>query len=334
MKKIRIAQIGTSEYSHGCPVFRTLTECPDVFEIVGYALPENEREKFPEQVKAFEGYKEMTVEEILADESIDAVTVETEEIYLTKYAKMVVNAKKHLHMEKPGGLSLADFEEMVDTAEKNGTVFHTGYMYRYNPVIVPLLARIDKGELGDIISVEAHMSCLHPAPFRDWQNTFPGCGMMFFLGCHLIDLVYRIKGEPKAVHPFLGCSGMDGVHAPDNTVCVLEYESGPSFVKTADVERGGFLRRQLVVTGTKETVVIEPLERSLGGEMLTTGYRNITGEEWGADGERMACEPYHRYKNMMLGFASFVRGEAKNPYDYTYEKNVRRLVQKCCGLGE
>ena len=152
--------------------------------------------------------------------------------------------------------------------------------------------------------------------------------------CGACAMVYRIKGEPKAVHPFLGCSGMDGVHAPDNTVCVLEYESGPSFVKTADVERGGFLRRQLVVTGTKETVVVEPLEKSLGGEMLTTGYRNITGEEWGADGERMACEPYHRYKNMMLGFASFVRGEAKNPYDYTYEKNVRRLVQKCCGLGE
>ena len=80
MRKIRVAQIGTSEYSHGQPVFRTLTECPDVFEIVGYALPENEREKFPEQVKAFDGYKEMTVEEILADDSIEAVTVETEEI--------------------------------------------------------------------------------------------------------------------------------------------------------------------------------------------------------------------------------------------------------------
>lgn len=334
MKKIRIAQIGTSEYSHGCPVFKTLVDCPDVFEIVGYALPENEREKFPEQVKAFEGYKEMTVEEILADESIDAVAVETEEIYLTKYATMAVNAKKHLHMEKPGGLSLSAFIDMVNTAEKNGTVFHTGYMYRYNPVIVPLLERIDRGELGDIISVEAQMSCAHAEPCRVWQSTFPGCGMMFFLGCHLIDLVYRIKGEPKTVHPFLGCSDLDGNSVPDNTMVVMDYESGPSFVKTSDVERGGFLRRQLVVTGTKETAVIEPLERSLGGEMLTTGYRNITGVEWGADGERMVSEPYHRYKAMMLGFASFIRGEKKNPYDYEYERNLRRLVQKCCNLEE
>ena len=334
MKKIRVAQIGTSEYSHGRPVFRTLIECPDVFEIVGYALPENEREKFPEQVKDFDGYKEMTVEEILADDSIEAVAVETEEIYLTKYATMVVNAKKHLHMEKPGGLSLTEFINMVDTAEKNGTVFHTGYMYRYNPVIAPLIERIDRGELGDIISVEAHMSCVHPGPCRAWQSTFPGCGMMFFLGCHLIDLVYRIKGEPKQIFPFLGCSDLDGNSVPDNTMVVLDYESGPSFVKTSDVERGGFLRRQLVVTGTKETVVVEPLERNVGGEMLTTDVRCITDESWGADGERVRSAPYHRYKDMMLGFASFVRGEKKNPYDYEYERNLRRLVQKCCNLDE
>lgn len=331
MRRIRVAQIGTSEYSHGHPVFRTLTECPDAFEIVGYALPENEREKFPKQAAAFDGYREMTVEEILADDTIEAVVVETEEIYLTKYAKMVVNAKKHLHMEKPGGLSLSGFIEMVDTAEKNGTVFHTGYMYRYNPVIVSLIERIDKGELGNIVSVEAHMSCYHPDNFREWQNTFPGCGMMFFLGCHLLDLVYRIKGQPKSVHSFFGHSGLNGIDAPDNTMLVLDYESGPSFIKTADVERGGFLRRQLVVTGTKETVVIEPLEKNVGNDLLTTGYRSTSDESWGAEGERLVSEPYHRYKGMMLGFASFVRGERKNPYDYDYERNLYRLLHKSCG---
>ncbi len=334
MRRIRVAQIGTSAYSHGHPVFSTLTECEDAFEIVGYALPENEREKFPTQVAAFDGYREMTVEEILADDSIEAVVVETEEIYLTKYAKMVVDAKKHLHMEKPGGLSLPEFLEMVNTAEKNGTVFHTGYMYRYNPVIKPLLERIDRGELGDIVSVEAQMSCVHSDPFRAWQSTFPGCGMLFFLGCHLIDLVYRIQGEPKSIKTYVKESGKNGVMAPDYTLCVMEYERGASFVKTTDVECGGFLRRQLVVTGTKGTVVIEPLEKAFEGELLTTGYRSIASEDWNADGERQVSAPYHRYKDMMLGFASFVRGEAKNPYDYTYEKKLRCLLHKCCGLAD
>ena len=47
MKKIRIAQIGTSVYSHGANVIESLRKQSDIFEVVGYALPENEREKEP-----------------------------------------------------------------------------------------------------------------------------------------------------------------------------------------------------------------------------------------------------------------------------------------------
>ena len=61
MRKIRVAQIGTSKYSHGNEIFGAIKELDDVFEIVGYAFAENEREKFPEQVKEFDGYREMTV---------------------------------------------------------------------------------------------------------------------------------------------------------------------------------------------------------------------------------------------------------------------------------
>ncbi|MBQ9777732.1 MAG: hypothetical protein IJW22_02290, partial [Clostridia bacterium] len=73
MKKIKIAQIGTSKNGHGNAVFQTLVENPDIFEIVGYALPENEREKFPKCMPLFEGYREMTLEEVLNDPAIEAV---------------------------------------------------------------------------------------------------------------------------------------------------------------------------------------------------------------------------------------------------------------------
>ena len=122
MKKIKIAQIGTSKNSHGKPIFRTLTELSDVFEIVGYALPEGEREKFPAQMDVFEGYTEMTVEEILSDPEIEAVAVETEEIYLTKYALMVAKAGKHLHMEKPGGVELSDFRKLISILKEKSLV--------------------------------------------------------------------------------------------------------------------------------------------------------------------------------------------------------------------
>lgn len=72
MKKIKVAQIGTSKNSHGCSIWRRLLKHTDLFEAVGYAFPENEREKFPEEAKAFDGYREMTVDEILSDPEIEA----------------------------------------------------------------------------------------------------------------------------------------------------------------------------------------------------------------------------------------------------------------------
>ena len=150
MRRIRMAQIGTSRNSHGREIFATFASLSDIFEIVGYALPENERVLVPERMYVFEGYRELSVEEILNDPTIEAVSIETEEKYLTKYAQMAADAGKHIHMEKPGGQSLEDFERLIDTVKKNNTVFHTGYMYRYNPAVQEICERIKNGEIGEV----------------------------------------------------------------------------------------------------------------------------------------------------------------------------------------
>ena len=55
----------------------------------------------------------MTVDEILNNPEIEAVAVETEEIYLTKYALMVANAGKHLHMENQEVLTLPTLKNLL-----------------------------------------------------------------------------------------------------------------------------------------------------------------------------------------------------------------------------
>lgn len=200
MKKIKIAQIGTSTNSHGNFIFNSLKKQSDFFEVVGFSFPENERSKYPERMKDFEGYTELTVYEILNNPEIEAVTVETEECYLTKYALMAAEHGKHIHMEKPGGTLLSDFEKLINVVKKNGTVFHTGYMYRYNPYVIELMNKIKRGELGEIISVEAQMNCFHTKEQRNWLENYKG-GSLFFLGCHMIDLILQIKGAPKKIIP-------------------------------------------------------------------------------------------------------------------------------------
>ena len=78
MRKIRIAQIGTSSASHGNLKWRSINKQTELFDVVGYAMPEGEREKFPKHVAVFNTSREMTVEQILADPTIEAVAIVTE----------------------------------------------------------------------------------------------------------------------------------------------------------------------------------------------------------------------------------------------------------------
>ena len=329
MKRIKVAQIGTSKWSHGSGIWPTMANHPEVFELAGYALPENEREKFPDQMKCFEGYREMTVEEILSDPEIEAVAVETEEIYLTKYAIMVAKAGKHLHMEKPGGTSLADFEELVSILKEKKLVFSLGYMYRFNPKINEAIDRVKNGEIGKVCSVEAQMSCRHGEELRDWLKVFPG-GMTFFLGCHLIDLIYRIQGEPEEIIPLNCSSGFDGVSGDDIGMAVFKYKNGVSFLKTTACESGGFDRRRLLISGEDGSFEIRPLEQyAEGGEMFTTLYECF-GKEWSVPVTETRSELFGRYDKMMLNFAEMVRGK-ENPFTYDYELKLYKLVLRACG---
>lgn len=335
MKKIRIAQIGTSENSHGNAVFHSLKKQSDIFEVAGFALPEHEREKFSREMGEFEGYREMTVEEILNDHSIEAVAVETEELYLTKYALMAAEHGKHIHMEKPGGVGLADFTRLIERVRRNGTVFHTGYMYRYNPEIQRLFSRIEAGDLGEIVSVEAQMNCYHGDAIRKWMECLPG-GMMFFLGCHLVDLVLRLMGQPEEIIPFNMSTGLGGIPSVDFGMAVFRYPRGISFIKAADVETGGYAMRQLVVAGTKGTVEIKPLEM-LEGNVECDGqfaesctYR--TPGNWLDRGEKHVSPLFDRYDGMLRAFAEYVSGSRQNPYTLDYELKLYKTVLQCCGV--
>jgi predicted dehydrogenase len=204
-------------------------------------------------------------------------------------------------------------------------------MYRYNPYVIDLLEKAKDGTLGEIVSVDAQMSCWHQPEVRQWLEPLPG-GMMFYLGCHLVDLIYRLQGQPKEILPMNTCSGWDDVTSLDCGMAVFRYENGVSTAKTYAVERGGFARRQLVVTGKRMTVELNPLEWYVPGtpNLQTTRYIRYN-KKWLEWNEPEKLEPMNRYDPMMSGFAQIVRGERENPYTPDYELELFKLVLKACG---
>lgn len=338
MKKIRVAQIGLNRYSHGGDIFRTMKSMPELFEIVGIALVEDERETCQKQLWRVEGYPELTVEQILSDPTIDAVAVETDEIHLLKYAQMVADAGKHIHMEKPGSQDLAAFEKLIETVRKNKTVLHFGYMYRYNDYIENAVQCARNGDYGNVFSVELHMGRWDDAVCREWLGSFKG-GMMFYLGCHLIDIILRLQGKPLRIIPFNKATGRDGVNAEDFSFAVFEYPNGVSFLRASGAEVGGNKRRQFVICGSERTVEIAPLERTSTDNPSTVAEiytKRLYRQKLDEKGQFKTHEDWSshagRYDRMMQSFAAMVRGDMENPYTLDYELELFRTILECCGM--
>ncbi len=331
MSKLRIAQIGMG-HDHAVDIINTLKKLTDIFELVGLAIPEEENNKYQDKLAQHcQGIPRLSVDDIMQDPTIEAVAIETEEINLTDYAMLAAQHDKQIHMDKPGGFELSAFERLINLLKEKGLVFHLGYMYRYNRAVSRLLEEIQAGELGEIFSVEAHMDCRHVPEKRQWLDQFPG-GMMFFLGCHLIDLLVQIRGVPDRIVPFNRSTGVDGVTAKDYGMVVFDYPNGVSFAKTCAEEMGGFDRRQLVVTGSKKTVEIRPLEMFGNFKGIFTGVRTSTSEVWTDSGYHTNTPPVDRYETMMESFYKMAKGEKENPYTYDYELMVYKTVLRSCGV--
>ena len=175
------------------------------------------------------------------------------------------------------------------------------------------------------------MNCIQTRQTREWLGTFPG-GMMFYLGCHLIDLILQIQGMPERVLPLNKSTSIDGVKTQDFGMAILDYKNGVSFAKTNACELGGYARRQLVVTGSKGSIELKPFEMyGDNPEYLYTTKTEYYSANWGDMGISTNSDLYNRYDAMMASFAAMVRGEKENPYTYDYEFELYRTILKACG---
>lgn len=334
MRKIKVVQIGIG-HDHATSTLESLLRQPNVFDVVGFAVPESEETKFASSIAEYSDsgrVKKFTVEEALSLPELDAAVIETEEINLTKYALMAAKRGLHVHMDKPGGAELSEFKLLIDTLKQRKLVFSLGYMYRFNPKVIEAFKKIENGDIGEVYCVEAHMDCEHGASKRQWLAGLPG-GMMFFLGCHLVDIIYRLQGEPDEVIPLNCSTGFDGVTAEDYGMALFRYPHGASFAKTCANECGGFIRRQLVICGSKGTIEIKPFEVLTNErDLLYTKMRETySGEGWNSFGKETRSEYFNRFDSMMKNFAEMVVGEKTNPYSYEYEYGLYKLLLRACG---
>ena len=327
MRKIKIGQIGIG-HNHGSSKMRTVRKFPELFEVVGYA---EENERWIEKrgnLEEYSGLPRMSVEELIP--KCDAILIESDVWDLDKYARMCIEAGKHIHMDKPASENPAEYKAMLDLAKDKNLVVQLGYMYRYNPAIQKCLEHINNGDLGEIYSINAEMSTYHSPEYKKWLTNFGG-GIMYILGSHLVDLIVYIMGEPKKISSFMKHTGLDGVDFEDNNLAVLEYDKALCRVFVSSVEVNGWGRRQFMVSGSKGTVDIVPIESKCHMTYADTSIATRPYKDMKIEVDVPDVVDNIRYDSMMQDFYSYIIGQKQNPFTYEHDCLVQKVLSEIVG---
>lgn len=321
--RIRIGQIGVGHaHANKLSVYR---KSPD-YDVVGIVEPNAELRKQAEVQEPFRDLPWMTQEELLNVSGLQAVLVETHVRDLLNVAETCVAAGMHVHVDKPAGESVAQFTRILESASQQKLLLQMGYMYRYNPAVVLLRDFLKRGWLGDVFEVHTVMSKVVDAASRRELAEFQG-GIMFEIGCHVIDLVIGVLGKPAHVTAFPKHVSKHDDKLMDNMLAVFEYPQATATVKSSAVEVDGGERRHLVVCGTEGTFHIQPLDNpsarvtlSSARDSYVKGYQDITFPK------------YVRYVDDAADMVKIIRGEKESDFSPDHDLAVQTTLLKACGL--
>lgn len=322
-RKIKLGQIGVG-HAHATKlgVYRK----SDDYEVVGIVEPDERLRAAAARQPVFRDLPWMTRDQLLDTPGLDAVLVETRVADLLDHAAACIAAGKHVHLDKPAGASLPRFRELLAAAERRRLLVQLGYMYRYNPGIVLLRRLLADGWLGELFELQAVMSKVIDDGTRTSLAEFSG-GVMFELGCHLIDLTVGLLGAPEQTVPFMRHSGRQDDRLQDNMLAVLAYPRALATVKSSGLEVEGFARRHLTVCGSAGSLTIEPLDNP----RIRLAFDRPRGA-YQAAYQTLDLPRYERYVDDARDMAAVIRGDKPSDFSYAHDLTVQECVLRASGM--
>ena len=311
MEKIRIAQIGVT-HEHASGKMLSLKAMSDIFEIVGF-VNDFALTQTPRLVETlhpcFDGLKPLTLAEVLNDPTIRAVTVEVPNNELVPCAMKFAEKGIAIHMDKPAGEDLALYKKLLDGCKAKHLPFQMGFMFRGNPAFRFCIRAIREKLIGEVFEIDADMNHGYGGEsYQDYIAGFAG-GIMYNLGCHLIDFVVAAMGRPEKVVPFLkSAPGYPG-SCLNNCMAVLEYPHALATIRSCSKKPGDVEDRAMRIVGTNGTIQFSPLER-FDGKGVEISLRLEKGSgTFPAGNHKLVFPPQRsRYAAQLQELAQAIRG--------------------------
>lgn len=166
---------------------------------------------------------------MMESETVDAVSVLTESGLHAKHVIDVSEYGKHIIVEKPMALTLADADRMILACDRAGVKLFVVKQNRFNRPVQKLREALDSGRFGKLILGTTRVRWCRPQGYYDqasWRGTWAlDGGVLANQASHHIDLLEWMMGDVESVYA-LGTTALARIEAEDTAVVALKFANG------------------------------------------------------------------------------------------------------------
>lgn len=198
-----------------------------------------------------------TIEGVLNDEQINAIMVHSKSKDMVPHALRAISAGKSVVVEKPGGGTVADLEQLLEatTDAREDQTIQVGYNVRLAESIRRTKELIEAGLIGEVVSVSARGAAKVGEHVTQHLNQPADMGgVLWILGCHMLDAMVEVFGAPETVNARVRKSAKlsDETSREDSAAAILNYpDFSVSFSFDGHDDLEWFESSHLTVYGTE-----------------------------------------------------------------------------------
>ena len=206
--------------------------------------------------------------EILADKTIDAVTIATPAATHFSLVKEALSAGKDVFVEKPLALSQQEGERLAEIATQNDRILMVGHILRYHPAMKRIKQLVDSGKLGKI--GYCYSNRLNFGKVRREEN------ILWSFAPHDISVIlYLMDGPPDEVKASGEIILQPRIH--DVTHTVMKWEAGvTAYIYVSWLHP--FKEHRFVVVGDKAMAMFDDTRRSEKLVLYDKGFDIVKGQ--------------------------------------------------------
>jgi predicted dehydrogenase len=187
------------------------------------------------------------------DARADLVIIATPNHSHAALARAALAAGRHVVVDKPFTLSLAEAKELAGLAERHGRLLSVFHNRRWDSDFLAVTQAVADDVVGDVVHLESHFDRFRPQPRQRWRELpGPGSGVLWDLGPHLIDQALQLFGRPDTVMASIATQ-REAALADDWAHVVLGFGERRAILQAGMLAAGG--SRRFVVHGTRGSVV-------------------------------------------------------------------------------